>query len=161
MWHVDHDDMGVRGQFAVGMSRTGVDVDIIVFEDEFPVAPALEGFEVVGAHDEAELFVAVLVAEVGKGEDGVGRYGEVEFDIAGPHTVIVVYGQTHHLEPLLVGKEGFALFEGVLGGYDIPHLVKVAMGQHGVADDEVADVDGIEGTEEKTNFSHGGGTVGG
>ena len=29
------------------------------------------------------------------------------------------------------------------------------MGQHGVANDEVADVDGVEGAEEKTYFTHG------
>ena len=148
--------MGVRGQFAIGVAGTGIDVNSVMLQNEIPVAPTLKGVEVVGTHDEAELFVAVFFAQMGQSEHSVGGYGQVEFDIAGAHAVVVVHGKTHHLEPLLVGEEGLALLEGVLGGDYKPHFVKFAMGQHRVADDEVTDVYRIEGAEEKAYLAHGG-----
>ena len=81
----------------------------------------------------------------------------MEFDIAGTHTVVVVHGQAHHLQPLLVGEEGFALLEGVLGRDNVPHFIEVAMSQHGVADDKMPDVDGIERAKKETYLSHGDG----
>ena len=153
--YLDHGDIGMAGEFAVGVAGTGIDVNLVVLEDELPVAPPLEGLEVVGAHDKAELLVAVFVAEVGEGKHGVGGYGEMEFDVAGTHAVVVVDGEADHLQPLLVGEEGFAFLERVLGRDDKPHLVEVAMGKHGITDDEVPDMDGVERAEEKTYFAHG------
>ena len=62
--HVDHGHMRVLAELAVVRPRAGVDIELVVLEDVVPVAPAFESGEVVGAHDEAELFVAVLLAEV-------------------------------------------------------------------------------------------------
>ena len=152
--HIDYGHMGVRGQFAIGVSRPRVDIYLIVLENKLPVTPALEGVKVVGPHDEAELFVAVLVTEMRQSKDCVRRNGQVEFHVTGTHAVVVVHGQTHHLQPLLVGKEAFALLEWVLGRYHIPHLIEVAVGQHGVADDEMAYMDGIKRAEEKSDFTH-------
>ena len=84
----------------------------------------------------------------------------MEFDIAGTHTVIVVHGKTHHLQPLLVGEQGFAFLEGVLGRDNIPHLIEVAMSQHGIPNDNVPDVDGIKRAKEESYLSHGDGGKG-
>ena len=69
--HIHHRNIGMTGKFAVGVSGTGIDINLVMLKDKFPIAPTLKGFEVVGAHDETELFVAVLVAQMGKGEDCV------------------------------------------------------------------------------------------
>lgn len=154
--HIHHCDIGMTGKFAVGVSGTGIDINLVMLKDKFPIAPTLKGFEVVGAHDKTELFVAVLVAQMGKGEDCVGRYRQVKLHIAGTHTVVVVYGQAHNLQPLLVGKEAFALLKGILGRDNIPHLVQIAMGKHSIANNEVPDMDGVERTEEKPYFTQRG-----
>ena len=151
---IDYCDVGMVGVGAIVVAGTRIDVYLVVLDDILPVAPTVEGGKVVGAHDEAELFVAILLAEVGEGEYGIGRYGKVKLDIAGAHVVVVVHGKAHHFETLLVGKKGAALLKRVLRRNDIPHLVEVAVCQHGVADDEVPDVDGIERAEKETDVSH-------
>ena len=84
----------------------------------------------------------------------------MEFDIAGTHTVVVVHGKTHHLQPLLVGEKCFTFLEGVLWRDNIPYLIEVAMSQHGIANDKMPNVDGIERAKEETYLSHGDGGKG-
>ena len=153
--HIDKGDIGVVDVFAVGVAGTGIYIDLIMLEDVLPVAPTVEGGEVVGTHNEAELLVSILLAEMGEGEDCIGWDREMELDIACAQMVVVVYGTANHLEPLLVGEEGASLLKGVLGGDYKPHFVERGMCQHGTADDKVAHMYGIERAEEKSYVSHG------
>ena len=86
-------------------------------------------------------------------EDCIGGNREVKFGIADTHFVIVVYGQTHHLQPVMVGKEGLALFKWVLRRHNKPYFFQRGMGEHGVGNDQMSDVDGIERTKKKTYLS--------
>ena len=60
----------------------------------------------------------------------------------------------YHLQAVVVGEERGAFFQRVLRRDDNPHLVDSFMLQHGVGDDEVPDVDRIEGPEKKSGALH-------
>ena len=118
------------------------------------VAPAVERGEVVAAHDEAELAPGVFLLQGGEGDDGVGGNGEVHLDVAGAEAVVVVDGAAHHLHAVVVGQEGGAFLEGVLGRDDEPHFVHLLVLHHGVGNDEVPHVDGVERAEEEGGSFH-------
>ena len=152
--NIDEMDMGMVGE-AVGMaSRTGIDVEVVVLEDVLVVAPPAEILQIVASHDERKTLVGVLLAEMGQRDYGVGGYGQMEFDVAGPHAVIVLDGFADHLQTMVVGQKGAAFLEGVLGGHDEPHLIHIGELQHGVGHDEMSHMDGIERTEEESDVFH-------
>ena len=152
--NINERDVGMRRMGTIVVAGAWVDIYLIVVDNVLPIAPTLDGGKIVGAHDEAELFVTVLLAEVGEGKYSVGRYRQVELHIASTHVIVVVYGTTYHLKPLLVGKESVTLLERVLRRDHIPHLVKTAVRQHGIANDEMPHMDGVERAEKKADVSH-------
>ena len=121
--HLYHGDVGVVAELAVFGPWARVAVDMVMLQDILPVAPPLKGGQIVGAHDEAELLVAVLLAQMGQGEHSVAGFGQVEFGIAGPQLVVVGNGAADHLQPLVVVQQGLALLKGVLWRDHKPHLV--------------------------------------
>ena len=74
----------------------------------------------------------------------------MHLDVADFQTVVVVDGPLHHLQAVVVGEEGGAFFQRVLWRDDKPHLINALQLEYGIGDDEVPDMNGIEGAKKKS-----------
>ena len=139
----------------VGLAaRTRIDVKRVIFKYILVVAPAAEIGQIVAAHNDREAPVGVFLAQSRQRDDGVGRYGQVHLDVAGAHTVVVVDGHTHHLQPMVVGKQRAALLQRILRRDDKPHLGHIGQLQHRVGNNQMPHVNRVERTEKQTDMFH-------
>ena len=85
---------------------------------------------------------------------GVGGLREVEFDVGGLEALVVADGQVHHIEPLAVVEQGVFFLQGVAGRHHEPQFVQVGMFQHIFRNNQMPNVNGVEGSEIESCFDH-------
>jgi len=146
---VEKADGWVVAKGAVGIAGAVIYVDLVVAEENVVIFPLGERTQVVTAHDEDKLAVGVFFPQVDECVNGIGRDGQGKFDIADVEFGIVFGGQAGQVKAVVVIGERGLFFEGIAGGDDQPHLFQVGSCGHVLGDDEVAGVDGIEGTEKQ------------
>ena len=132
--------------------RTGIDVQIIVFQYVLVVAPTREVLKIVASHDDREPLVGVAITQMCQSNHCIRRYRQMHLDIAGTHAVIVVYRYAHHLQAMVVGKQSLALLERILWRNDKPHLVHIGQFEHRIGNYQMPHMYGIERTEKKTDM---------
>lgn len=116
------------------------------------VFPFGEATQIVFANDDFKILVGMFFLQVHQCMDGVAGLWQVKFNVGNLELVIVMNGRPHHIVTVVFVKQSFARLKRVLGGNNKPNLFEVSAFGHQVRDDEMAHVDGIERTEEETNF---------
>lgn len=106
--------------------------------------PLVKGTQAVGSHHQLELSGRVFLLQVSKGINGIGGPGQPELNIGGPEPVVVLHGQLHQSEPVVVPEEGFFLFQGILRTYHEPELLQIAVFDHVIRNGHMTDVNGIK-----------------
>lgn len=76
----------------------------------------------------------------------------MKFHIAGSKAVIVVYCAADHLHAMVVCQKSSTFLERVLRRNDKPHLIEIAIMQHRIGNNEMADMNGIKRAEKEANF---------
>ena len=142
----------VKGRCVVAGTR--IDVQRVVLEDELGILPLGDIGQVVLAHDDAELLVGIHLFQLQQSVYRVGRVGEVKLHIAHSETGVVLHRQVHHVQPVVRLQQVLPLLERVVRRYDKPHLFQVAVLSHVFGNDQVADMDGVEGAEKESDFVH-------
>lgn len=131
-----------------------VDNEGVMADQFFEVFPAVDILEAVGADDDREPFQREFFCEVGKRVDGIGRFGQAEFYIAGPELEVVLNGELHEVEAGILVQKGLSFLEGVLWGNYEPDLVNFSIFYNMIGYNKMADVDGIKAAEIQPNM-HG------
>lgn len=70
------------------------------------VLPAMDVLEAVGAHDDGKLLQREFFRQVSECIDGIRRLGQVELDIARAELRVVLYGEVHEVEAVVLVKQG-------------------------------------------------------
>ena len=76
----------------------------------------------------------------------------MKFDIADFHIKVIFYGHLYHIEPVELMQEGFTAFERVLWGNHKPYSFQIGIFRHSVGNNQVPDMNRIEGTEKQPDF---------
>lgn len=114
--------------------------------------PLDEVNEVVFTHDYFERFVGMPLAEMKQRMDCKAGFGEMELDVRSLDLVVIIHGGAHHVVPVELMKQTSAGFKWILRGDNHPHLVEVRCLRHDVGNDQVTNMDRVEGAEEETCF---------
>src|SRR5690606_529420 len=92
--------------------------------------------------------------KMGQGIAGIIGPGQVKLDLAGPEFGIILYRLIDHLVAVVVVQKGRFGLEGVLRGDHKPDLLEVSKLHKVVGDDQMADMDGIEGPKKEAHLFH-------
>jgi len=136
----------IIGKVAAVVALSGENEEFVIVEDFLVVAPMLEVLEAVHAADENKLAIRVLLRERVQGVDGVGRSGQVHFNIADAETRVVGHGQLHHFQTLVVVEQFGFLLQRVLWRDHKPQLIQIGEFDQIVGQHHMAVMDGIERT---------------
>ena len=122
------------------MIGPGVYEHIIFFDQGFIVLPLGKGFNRIAAHDYYPFIFWVYCLQMLHGMDGIRRGRQVKFYIAGYQGRVVVDGQLHHIQAVVLVKQVFCFFERVLWGYYKPYLLQVGVLCKMVGNNQVPDM---------------------
>src|SRR5690606_8319525 len=117
----------------------------------FITLPTHKVRQIVFAHDDAKLFLGMLLGEIEQRVNGITRLWKIKFDVAGFQLVVVVYGRANHIKTIELVKQPLTWFERILRRHHEPDLSQVGAFCHNICNDQVPDVNRIKRTEEKTN----------
>jgi hypothetical protein len=124
----------------------------VVFQYPLIIFPLGKIYQVILAHDNPEVFIGMSFREVYKGVNRITRFWKMELYVGRFNFIMIVDGCPNHVVSIKFVKESLAWLKRILRRNHHPNLVKVSGFRHNISDNEVPDVDGIEGTEEETNF---------
>ncbi len=114
--------------------------------------PLDEVNEVVLTHDYFERFVGMLLAEVKQRMDCKTRLRKMKFNVGSLDLIVIIHGGAHHVIPVEFVQQPPAWFKWILGGDYHPHFVEVRCFRHDVGNDQMTNMDRVEGAEEETCF---------
>ena len=96
--------------------------------------------------------LGVFFVEVGERIHGVAGHGQRKLYVAGLQLVIIADGKVNQIVAVLVVQQAGAFLKRILGRNDKPHSVQIGILGHVIGQDQMPDVDGIEGAEKETDF---------
>ena len=88
------------------------------------------------------------------GVNGIIGLWQSKFYGAGAQFWIVFRGLHYHLVPMVVVQKAFLVLKRTLRGYNEPNLIYVGKLHHMVGDDQMADMNGVEGAKIKSHLFH-------
>ena len=94
----------------------------------------------------------ILVSQVSERIYGVAWLRHGELHIRSPKLIIVLDRQLYHSQSIKLMNQRLAFFEGILRTHHKPNLIQIGTVVKRVSDDQMTNMDGIEGTEVKTDF---------
>ena len=96
----------------------------------------------------------VLVTQVSEGIYGVAWLGHSKLHIWSPKLEIILDRKLHHSQPIKLVDQRLALFQRILRTHHKPNLIQIGTVMKRVRDDQVSNMNGIEGTEVKTDLQN-------
>ena len=111
----------------------------------FALGPSFS--EIVATDDQGEFMIRPAVAHEPKAICRVIRLGQIDLESTGDQSILALYGEAHHDQPVEVGTQRTVLFEWVLRRDHQPHLIQMPSFEHVFRNGHVALVRGIEGSE--------------
>src|SRR5438105_7258539 len=94
----------------------------------------------------------MFFAQVSKRVNGVARLGQMKFYIAHIQFIIISDGRLHHVIPIKLMKQTLAWLERILRRDYKPDFIQVGIFGHDIGNSQMTNVNGIERSEEKTDF---------
>ena len=71
------------------MTGSGINIDLIVFQDEFIVLPFGKVLETITTHNDREFVLRIFFLEISKGVYGERRFWKSELDIGGSQATFI------------------------------------------------------------------------
>ena len=143
-------DVGRQGGSLHGITRAGIDEQVMLGQDALRLAPTGETRPVVRPDDEVELMRGILLPELVQRVDGVRRSRQAKLHIRGAEAGIIADGELHQSQAQVVVHQLLPFLERIAGRDDKPHLVHLVERAKPVGQRQVSDVDGIERPAEQS-----------
>lgn len=126
------------------IAGTRIDQDAIFGKNALRLIPAGEVSPVVRPHNEMEHMLGIGLLQSVQRMDGVGRAGQMEFEIGGAELGIANNGKLHQLQAEFIVHQLHLFLERVVGGDHKPYFVQALVFAKIIGESQVSDVDRIE-----------------